>query len=150
MSATLVVYIWWYDLLVIGVKETYKVSRTRAVVAVVFGGLPCLLALGSLEVLLDHLGVADLFPARLRLDKETGVHKTDHLAALAKRLEIRLDEITFVDDKVNHLERVAALGVRPVLAGWGHNTPREHARAADLGFAVARLDTADAVLFGAD
>jgi phosphoglycolate phosphatase-like HAD superfamily hydrolase len=102
----------------------------------------------SLDVLLGHLGVADLFPLELRLDKETGIHKTVHLRALAERLQIALGEITFVDDKVNHLERVAPLGVRPVLAGWGHNSTREHARAEQLGFAVAGLDTAEAVLFG--
>jgi len=101
----------------------------------------------SLDVLLAHLGVADLFPLELRLDKETGVHKTVHVRALAERLQIALREITFVDDKVNHLERVAPLGVRPVLAGWGHNSTREHARAVQLGFAVAGLDTAEAVLF---
>jgi phosphoglycolate phosphatase-like HAD superfamily hydrolase len=100
----------------------------------------------SLNVLLVHLGVAALIPQRSRLDKETGVHKTDHLTALARLLGVPFDQITFVDDKVNHLERVAPLGVRPVLAGWGHNTPREHARATALGFAVAQLDALDAVL----
>jgi len=115
-------------------------------------GVRCQLAVAtardaaSLDVLLVHLGVAALIPQRSRLDKETGVHKTDHLSALAHRLGVPFDQITFVDDKVNHLERVASLGVRPVLAGWGHNTPREHARAAALGFAVAQLDALDAVL----
>jgi hypothetical protein len=55
--------------------------------------------------------------------------------------------ITFVDDKVNHLLRVAELGVRPVLAGWGFNTPREHGLARERGFEVADLSTADEVLF---
>jgi phosphoglycolate phosphatase-like HAD superfamily hydrolase len=100
----------------------------------------------SLDVLLVHLGVAALIPRKSRLDKETGVHKTDHLTALARRLGVPFEEITFVDDKVNHLERVAPLGVRLVLAGWGHNTPREHARATALGFAVAQLDALDPVL----
>jgi phosphoglycolate phosphatase-like HAD superfamily hydrolase len=100
----------------------------------------------SLDVLLVHLGVADLFPEQLRLDKETGVSKTEHLTVLARRLAVDFEKIAFIDDKVNHLERVAPLGVRPVLAGWGHNTPREHARAMALGFAVAQLDTAENVL----
>ena len=100
----------------------------------------------SLDALLDRLGVAALIPKRLRLDKETGVHKTSHLSALADRLEVRFADITFVDDKVNHLERVAPLGVQPVLAGWGLNTPREHARAAALGYSVAQLDSLDSVL----
>lgn len=100
----------------------------------------------SVDVLLEHLGIADLIPRRLRLDKETGIHKTEHLTALAERLGVGFEEITFIDDRVNQLERVAPLGVRPVLAGWGHNTPREHARAAALGFTVARLDSLDQVL----
>lgn len=115
------------------------------------GSLPLAIATAkdatSLDILLVHLGIDDLFPHQLRLDKETGVRKTAHLAALSNRLGVDFGDITFVDDKVNHLERVATLGVRPVLAGWGHNTPREHARAAELGFAVAHLDTAERVLF---
>ncbi|HOC43527.1 MAG TPA: HAD family hydrolase [Thermoanaerobaculales bacterium] len=100
----------------------------------------------SVDVLLGHLGIADLIPSRLRLDKETGIQKTEHLTALAERLGIAFSDITFIDDRVNQLERVAPLGVRPVLAGWGHNTPREHARAASLGFPVAQLDNLDALL----
>ena len=34
-------------------------------------------------------------------------------------------ELTFVDDKLNHLETVAPLGVRCVLAAWGYNGERE-------------------------
>lgn len=100
----------------------------------------------SLDTLLEHLGVSALIPPRLRIDKQAGLHKTSHLSLLAARTGVQLPEVTFVDDKVNHLERVAPLGVRPVLAGWGLNTPREHARAAALGFAVAQLDTLDAAL----
>lgn len=100
----------------------------------------------SVNALLEHLGIADLIPRRLRLDKETGIHKTEHMTALAERLGVAFEEITFIDDRVNQLERVAPLGVRPVLAGWGHNTPREHARAKALGFAVAQLESLDAVL----
>ena len=58
------------------------------------------------------------------------------------------EEITFVDDKVNHLVTVAELGVRPVLAGWGFNTPREHELARHLGFPVANFVDAEAVLYG--
>jgi len=58
--------------------------------------------------------------------------------------------ITFVDDKVNHLQRAAGLGVRPVLAGWGFNTVREHSLASSLGFEIAHLSTAEATLFKGD
>ena len=101
----------------------------------------------SVHLLLEHLGYGGVFDAELILDKETGVDKTHHLQALRERTGSDFDRITFVDDKVNHLVKVAALGVRPVLAGWGFNTQREHARARELGYAVATLDDAEAVLF---
>ena len=34
-------------------------------------------------------------------------------------------EMTFVDDKLNHLDDVAPLGIRCALAAWGFNGPRE-------------------------
>jgi phosphoglycolate phosphatase-like HAD superfamily hydrolase len=102
----------------------------------------------SAELLLAHLGVGDLIPAELILDKETGVSKTAHLTALHQRLDVPFTEITFVDDKLNHLEAVAPLGVRPVLAGWGFNTPREHALAEEKGIAVANFDDVERVLYG--
>jgi len=102
----------------------------------------------SAEILLDHLGVGDLFPPERILDKETGVSKTAHLTVLRDRVGIAFDDITFLDDKVNHLVAVAPLGVRPVLAGWGFNTPREHDLARRHGFPVANFDTAEQVLYG--
>jgi phosphoglycolate phosphatase-like HAD superfamily hydrolase len=100
----------------------------------------------SLDLLLDRFQLSGLFAGELRLDKETGVQKTEHLTRLAERLGVPLAAITFVDDKVNHLRKVASLGVRPVLASWGHNTERERAAARALGFEVARLDDADHIL----
>ena len=102
----------------------------------------------SAELLLAHLGVGDLFAPELILDKETGVSKTAHLTVLHDRLDVPFDEITFVDDKLNHLETVAPLGVRPVLAEWGFNTPREHELARDRGFEVANIDDVERVLYG--
>ena len=102
----------------------------------------------SAEVLLDHLGLGGLFAPECVLDKRTGVTKTAHLSALKDRLGVEFDEITFVDDKVNHLQTVAPLGVRPVLAGWGFNTPREHALAQQHDIAIANIDDAETVLFG--
>jgi phosphoglycolate phosphatase-like HAD superfamily hydrolase len=101
----------------------------------------------SVQLLLDELGLGGIFDRELILDKETGVEKTHHLRALQRRAEVEFGGITFVDDKVNHLLRVAELGVRPVLAGWGFNTPREHGLARERGFEVADLSTADEVLF---
>ena len=101
----------------------------------------------SVHLLLEHLGYDGVFDPELILDKETGVKKTHHLRALHERTGVDFDRITFVDDKVNHLVTVAALGVRPVLAGWGFNTPREHARARKLGYPVATLNDAETILF---
>lgn len=102
----------------------------------------------SAELLLAHLGVGDLFAPELVLDKETGVSKTAHLTALRDRLGAAFPDITFVDDKLNHLVAVAPLGVRPVLAAWGFNTPREHELAAEKGFPVANITDVERVLYG--
>lgn len=102
----------------------------------------------SAEVLLDHLGLGGLFAPECVLDKQTGVTKTVHLTALKDRLDVAFEEITFVDDKVNHLQDVAPLGVRPVLASWGFNTPREHDLAKKHSIAIANIDDAETVIFG--
>ncbi len=101
----------------------------------------------SVELLLEELGLGGVFDSQLVLDKETGVNKTHHLRALVERTSVPYENITFVDDKVNHLVTVAELGVRAVLAGWGFNSAREHALAASLGFPVATLDNAETILF---
>jgi phosphoglycolate phosphatase-like HAD superfamily hydrolase len=101
----------------------------------------------SVELLLGVLGLAGIFESDLTLDKETGVEKTHHLRALHRRTESDYEQMTFVDDKVNHLVTVSPLGVRGVLAAWGFNSPREHELAEELGFEVARLDDAESILF---
>jgi methionine salvage enolase-phosphatase E1 len=67
------------------------------------------------------------------------VSKAQHVERLQRELGVRFPEITFVDDKVNHLDAVAPLGARCVLAGWGYNGPREHALAARRGYPVCSL-----------
>ncbi|HSF01585.1 MAG TPA: hypothetical protein VLA62_01155, partial [Solirubrobacterales bacterium] len=102
----------------------------------------------SVRALLVHYGIAPLFgPGRI-LDKETGVSKRAHLEHLQRTLGVAFEEITFLEDKVNHLESVAPLGVRGALAAWGYNGAREHARARELGYLVCRLDDVEARLFG--
>jgi hypothetical protein len=56
--------------------------------------------------------------------------------------------MTFLDDKVNHLDSVSPLGVRCGLAAWGYNGPREHGLALERGYLVCRLDDVEAQLFG--
>jgi phosphoglycolate phosphatase-like HAD superfamily hydrolase len=101
----------------------------------------------SVELLLDDLGFGGVFEKEMILDKEIGVEKSRLLQVLRERTGVDFSDITFVDDKVNHLVKVAELGVRCVLAGWGFNTDREHDLARKLGFEVAALATADEVLF---
>lgn len=102
----------------------------------------------SVDLLLADYGIADLFPDALILDKETGVSKVAHHERLAERTGCPYHEMTFVDDKVNHLDHVASLGVRGVLAAWGYNGPREHEAARARGYEVATLEDAERCLFG--
>ncbi len=103
----------------------------------------------SVRLLLDHLGLGPLFRDELIEDKETGPDKARHIMALVERLGVTPAEVTFVDDKLRHLEAVAACGARVVLAGWGHTTDAERARAAAAGFPVASLASVEAILFAA-
>jgi len=103
----------------------------------------------SVLILLRQYGIHDLIPAELVLDKESGRDKTAHLARLHERLAIPYADITFVDDKVNHLESVSATGVVCALAGWGYNGSREHARARELGHLVCTLDDFERQIFEA-
>jgi phosphoglycolate phosphatase-like HAD superfamily hydrolase len=103
---------------------------------------------GSVRKLLDRYGVADLFPDGWVLDKEAGEKKREHVTRLAAQAGCDLAEVTFVDDKVNHLEDVAALGARCVLATWGYNGARERRIAEARGFLVCRLDDFERRVFG--
>ena len=102
----------------------------------------------SVDLLLREYGIDDLFSAELIMDKESGEKKTGHLRQLRELLKLDFPEITFVDDKVNHLDTVAPLGVRCALAAWGYNDRREHELAADRGYLVCRLDDVEQQLFG--
>ena len=102
----------------------------------------------SVRRLLDDHGLADLFPDERLMDKETGRSKAAHLRRLQAILEIPFPELTFVDDKVNHLDAVASLGVRCALAAWGYNGSREHELARQRLYVVCSLDDADRLLFG--
>jgi phosphoglycolate phosphatase-like HAD superfamily hydrolase len=98
--------------------------------------------------LLDRYGVADLFASQRIFDKESGLEKRAHLLALASASGLALRDITFVDDKLNHLAAVRPLGVRCALAGWGYNGERERQEALALGIPAPSLAEAEAVLFG--
>ncbi len=101
----------------------------------------------SVGILLEHYGVADLFEPELIVDKEAGVTKDAHIGRLARLRGLDCAEITFVDDKVNHLDVVAPLGARCALAGWGYNGPREHRLAVERGHLLCTLDDVESLLF---
>ena len=103
----------------------------------------------SIDLLLNAYGIAHLFPDALIVDKEAGRSKCSHLELLRESLGVAFEDITFVDDKLNHLEDVSGLGVRCALAAWGYNGERERLLAARLGFLVCDLDDAEDALFGA-
>jgi phosphoglycolate phosphatase-like HAD superfamily hydrolase len=101
----------------------------------------------SVRLMLEEHGLGDLFPDPRVLDKETGRSKAAHLKHLGEILGIPFAAITFVDDKVNHLDAVAPLGVRCVLATWGYNGPREHELAERRGYVICTLEDAERLLF---
>jgi phosphoglycolate phosphatase-like HAD superfamily hydrolase len=101
----------------------------------------------SVAALLRRYGIDDLFPAERILDKQTGVAKTAHLAALRGRCGVEFKQITFVDDKLNHLDGAAGLGVRCGLAAWGYNGPRETQQAEARGYLVCGLADVERKLF---
>ncbi len=103
----------------------------------------------SVHALLHDYGVGDLFAAELILDKETGVRKSAHLTRLLADLDVEPGELTFVDDKVNHLQEVAGLGVRCALAAWGYNGERERRIAEEAGFLVCGIADLESKLFDA-
>ncbi len=100
-----------------------------------------------LQLIADY-GIGDLFEARALLDKTAGRSKRAHLALLQERFGVPFGEIVFVDDKVNHLDDVAGLGVQGVLAAWGYNGVREQRLARDLGHRVCGLEDFEPALFG--
>jgi phosphoglycolate phosphatase-like HAD superfamily hydrolase len=101
----------------------------------------------SVSLLLADWGAAGLFEPDLVLDKETGVTKVSHHEHLARRTGLGYADMTFVDDKVNHLDAVAPLGVRCALAAWGYNGPREHHLARTHGHLVCTLEDVEQQLF---
>jgi phosphoglycolate phosphatase-like HAD superfamily hydrolase len=101
----------------------------------------------SVHRLLHAYGIDDLFPAGRVLDKEAGARKSDHLALLQRESGLPYLEMTFVDDKVNHLADVGRLGVRCALAAWGFNGPREAEQARSAGYLVCSLADVERQLF---
>jgi phosphoglycolate phosphatase-like HAD superfamily hydrolase len=102
----------------------------------------------SALLLLADYGLGDVVPEDRVLDKEAGPDKKAHLRALSERLGVPFKEITFIDDKVNHLDGVAPLGVRCALAAWGYNGERERTEARSRGHLVCTLSDVERQLFG--
>ena len=102
----------------------------------------------SVKLLLDAYGIADLVEDALLLDKEAGRKKCAHLRVLEARSGIAARDSRFLDDKLNHLESVAELGVSCGLAAWGYNGEREQRQARQRGFRVC--SPADVEAWGID
>jgi phosphoglycolate phosphatase-like HAD superfamily hydrolase len=102
----------------------------------------------TVDALMRDYGIEALFPPERVLDKETGVHKDAHLQQLQEMAGVAYDEMLFVDDQVNHQDRVAALGVGCALAAWGYNGEREVELARQRGYRVCTLENAEEQLFG--
>jgi phosphoglycolate phosphatase-like HAD superfamily hydrolase len=102
----------------------------------------------SVGALLALYGIDALFDGSPILDKETGVGKSAHMEHLRRHFGVDFPDITFVDDKVNHLDGVAPLGVRCGLAAWGYNGEREVQQARKRGYLVCQLEDVEAQLFG--
>jgi phosphoglycolate phosphatase-like HAD superfamily hydrolase len=101
----------------------------------------------SVRLLLEDHGLRELFPDDRLMDKETGRSKTAHLRHLQAALGKPFPDLTFVDDKLSHLDAVATLRVRCVLASWGYNGAREHELARQRGYSVCSLESAEELLF---
>jgi phosphoglycolate phosphatase-like HAD superfamily hydrolase len=101
----------------------------------------------SVEILLRDYGIDDLIPVDLVVDHGAGPRKSAHLERLREKLDLDPGAMTFIDDKVNHLDTVAPLGVRCALAAWGYNGARERELATERGYLVCDLEDAERKLF---
>ena len=103
------------------------------------------------ELLLREDEMAEMFgPAGSREVEELMAHSDGWLGPLEwlrGRTGCEFSEITFIDDKVNHLDSVASLGVRCALAAWGYNGAREIELARLRGYLVCTLADVEAQLF---
>lgn len=67
--------------------------------------------------------------------------KDDALRDLCRRYGARPQDVTFVDDNLTNVSRVAATGARHAWATWGYHTPEDVATAARLG--IPRISLAE-------
>jgi len=70
----------------------------------------------QLEYLGFKIDIEDIF------DKNFGKHKAEHMQAIAKKYDAKLNEIYFIDDQLSYLIGTDVLGVNVFLAGWGYCT----------------------------
>jgi phosphoglycolate phosphatase-like HAD superfamily hydrolase len=101
----------------------------------------------SVSELIARYQVADLLGPDRVFDKRAGRDKRAHLRRVRERFDVEFSQISFIDDKVNHLIPVKELGVRCFLASWGYNGPREHALAQDRGIGVCGLAQLESLVF---
>jgi phosphoglycolate phosphatase-like HAD superfamily hydrolase len=75
------------------------------------------------EYLGFEIDIEDIF------DKNFGKHKAEHMQAIAKKYDAKLNEIYFIDDQLSYLMGTDALGVNVFLAGWGYCTESQKEKA---------------------
>ena len=101
----------------------------------------------SVSQLVSRYQIEDLLPPAHIFDKEAGRDKRAHLRAVREEFDVEFSDISFIDDKVNHLIPVRELGVRCFLASWGYNGPREYALAQKRGIGACGLDQLESMVF---
>ncbi|GCD48356.1 HAD family hydrolase [Streptomyces paromomycinus] len=76
-------------------------------------------------------------------------HKAAAIQEACARRGLPLDAVTFVDDNLSNVRKVAAMGVRARWAQWGYQTPEHRAEAARHGIEGLELGGIDALSAGA-
>ena len=71
--------------------------------------------------------------------REHGIDKGAQVRDLCKTREIEPEQVFFIDDLLENLQQVAAVGARCGLAAWGYNTAEERQAAQAAGFPVLEV-----------
>lgn len=58
----------------------------------------------------------------LMITKEITTNKVEQIQLITKKLDVKYENVYFIDDNVHHLEQVKKTGAHCYLAGWGYNT----------------------------
>ena len=93
----------------------------------------------SVKTILKHEGI-EIAEDRI-YDKNAAKNKLAALTAISEKTGIKLSDIIFVDDNINHLLPPKESGCQIFMAGWGYHTDKQLQKAKDLGIEILELDT---------